>query len=677
MKSALYMAYEINLSSSTLVAVPIYLDTLIDAASNTYPDMTGIQLQFYWDTRLMTLYTNSSGDVRFANMVGTTTTAYDEDEGEYVTSYTYPMGECNINHISEDIGYMTLAYASARAIEPGTYADLVNVSSSGAVNTALRNVTAQYVDTDTVDSNVVLVFFFELTAEGLTHETIPIYIAVNNDNTLNAYERFYTNIAVCSDTSVINALIETMDVANGYLKISSGYVRNFYKMTVVNGENGSVEGDPTLTETATAGTYTANVTPGGDFTLTVTPDSGYNASVTVGGEAVTLTDNGDGTFSCTVTGDASKEIVVSYTQSTPTTVSVTFNANGGTGTMAAQTINYNEATALNANTLTYEGYHFTGWNTQADGLGTAYADQANITATADVTLYAQWSAHDWSAWTYNGAAAKTHTRTCSVGGETETEACTFGDGVVTTPATCTATGVKTFTCSVCGGTYTEDIPATGHTVVVDEGIPATYTSTGLTEGSHCSVCGEILLAQTVVPMVAPTNLGAQAKTDGSAIRFGVQFDFETLKASFDVGDEVNIYFLVNAKHNFNADNPELLDNNGDPTGTRAVELANFKWLAEYEDMDVAQFVATLRESGIKVFDYSAANGTITFAVTITGMTGNEAMDVVFRPFIVEGATVDGAYNNCGIQKYNSVQRILEAYAGIIADGSSIVFPDEQ
>ncbi|HPF54139.1 MAG TPA: hypothetical protein PLM48_05810, partial [Clostridia bacterium] len=238
-------------------------------------------------------------------------------------------------------------------------------------------------------------------------------------------------------------------------------------------------------------------------------------------------------------------------------------------------------------------------------------------------------------------------------------------------------GVKTYTCSVCGGTYTEDIPATGHTVVVDEGIPATYTSTGLTEGSHCSVCGEILLAQTVVPMVAPTNLGAQAKTDGSAIRFGVQFDFETLKASFDVGDEVNIYFLVNAKHNFNADNPELLDNNGDPTGTRAVELANFKWLAEYEDMDVAQFVATLRESGIKVFDYSAANGTITFAVTITGMTGNEAMDVVFRPFIVEGATVDGAYNNCGIQKYNSVQRILEAYAGIIADGSSIVFPDEQ
>ena len=41
------------------------------------------------------------------------------------------------------------------------------------------------------------------------------------------------------------------------------------------------------------------------------------------------------------------------------------------------------------------------------------------------------------------------------------------------------------------------IPATGHTIVIDPAVPATYEHTGLTEGSHCSVCGKTLISQTV------------------------------------------------------------------------------------------------------------------------------------------------------------------------------------
>jgi|GEM_PF-5133930 len=68
---------------------------------------------------------------------------------------------------------------------------------------------------------------------------------------------------------------------------------------------------------------------------------------------------------------------------------VTFNANGGLGTMANQTAS--TATNLTSNTFTRAGYIFSGWNTASDGSGTAYADGASYPFTTNTTLYAQWS----------------------------------------------------------------------------------------------------------------------------------------------------------------------------------------------------------------------------------------------------------------------------------------------
>ena len=72
---------------------------------------------------------------------------------------------------------------------------------------------------------------------------------------------------------------------------------------------------------------------------------------------------------------------------------VKFDANGAnaTGTMADQ-VN-NAAANLTSNAFTRDGYTFKGWNTAANGSGTAYADAASFDFAADVTLYAQWEAN--------------------------------------------------------------------------------------------------------------------------------------------------------------------------------------------------------------------------------------------------------------------------------------------
>ena len=79
-----------------------------------------------------------------------------------------------------------------------------------------------------------------------------------------------------------------------------------------------------------------------------------------------------------------------WTEETDDDIVITYYANGGTGTMDAQTVKKGTEVTISANTFTREGYTFTGWNTVADGTGDPYGDEAPINPPSDITLYAQW-----------------------------------------------------------------------------------------------------------------------------------------------------------------------------------------------------------------------------------------------------------------------------------------------
>lgn len=80
------------------------------------------------------------------------------------------------------------------------------------------------------------------------------------------------------------------------------------------------------------------------------------------------------------------------TPSTPkTTYTVTFDANGGSGTIANISVEEGSEITLPENTFTKSSYIFAGWATSADG-DVSYSDKAKITVTGNTTLYAKWTA---------------------------------------------------------------------------------------------------------------------------------------------------------------------------------------------------------------------------------------------------------------------------------------------
>ena len=242
-------------------------------------------------------------------------------------------------------------------------------------------------------------------------------------------------------------------------------------------------------------------------------------------------------------------------------VAVYFDGNGSNGKTANAPVFASAGTKISIPACKYtkKGYLFTGWNTEKDGSGTTYKAGAR-TSDAISILYAQWQKAtakvtlEFPGGKYTNASGSTwddsFSFTASFSSNSSVtylpfaqnmtkEGCTFagwytepeykkriesltirtaidgmtlyakwndthehvwGEGAITTKPTCTTPGVKTYTCSVCQKTKTEEIPATGHQHTEVRNVKeATCTKEGYTGDTYCTDCGEKLSDGKSIP----------------------------------------------------------------------------------------------------------------------------------------------------------------------------------
>jgi len=215
-----------------------------------------------------------------------------------------------------------------------------------------------------------------------------------------------------------------------------------------------------------------------------------------------------------------------------------------------------------------------------------------------------------------GEAAGSHCTRCDFEtGHTEIPALghDWGEGVVTEEPTCIKTGVRSFECSRCDETKTEDIPANGHTEVSVPGKKATCTETGLTDGKKCTVCG--------VTTVAQEEIKALGHTDGEVVVENNVAPTCTVDGSYD-----NVTYCTVCNAETNRETVTVTANG-------------------HTEVVVPGKGATCTETGLTDGKKCTVCGVTTVAQEEIKALGHTDGEVVVENNVAPTCTVDGSYDN--------------------------------
>ena len=296
---------------------------------------------------------------------------------------TYPNCKLVLNNIyyTNDNGYKNNTLISANNVKKYDIVDLTNYS----IYNSFTNFKTVY-KTETINNIKRIPFLknaylkytdaHDIVIDGSKRINLYDYIDGSDNIVYNVLDK---TIASVGDDGIITPLkngtttIHITSYYDGYdddIKLTVNLSNTNY--TITYNLNGGIVDNPT--------TYTIN---SNTFTLKKPTKNGYTFVGWTGSNGNTLQ------LEVTITKGTTGDLIYNANW-TPLKYNVTFDSNGGTGTMKSQTFTYDVSQKITSNLYEKEGYAFAGWNTKADGTGTYYSDGQNVKITKDLKLYAIW-----------------------------------------------------------------------------------------------------------------------------------------------------------------------------------------------------------------------------------------------------------------------------------------------
>ena len=429
--------------------------------------------------------------------------SYSEVKDTYTVTYSAPSGTTTADVLDGE----TVTLPTADAVEGYTFSGWVTAAIDPETTAAPTILTGTYTPTASVTLYAV---YTRTVSTGSGAASLTKMAA---GDTLSAGD----NIVVVANGTTVAMYQET---------ISSSYVNLF----TFDGNVESIAANSKNYWTVVAGSATDTYVLGdAENGYLYTSGSNNLAASSSASSDWTLVDNGDGTFKLQANGrnlsyrsdltsniywrmggqnyGTSGKIVLDIYKYVPGSASTTYYTTNPTVTAECAHTNVTAVAAVNATCTTAGNLAY--WHcTDCDKY---FSDAAYTTETTPEAVTVSALGHTWvEATEGDNYVAPTCTETglaymvCSVCGEVGAgrELPALGHDMVpgtVHPATCTEDGYTEYACSRCDANDIGDIvAATGHTEVTDAAVAATCTATGLTAGSHCSVCNEVIVAQTEV-----------------------------------------------------------------------------------------------------------------------------------------------------------------------------------